>query len=102
MSQHDVPLWLRVPAAGLCLLAAWWLRSTDAIAEPIGASIALLGLAVVAAFVLKGLSLPIGLWPDGPWRRTFSVAVVLLVALAFSVLFVLFDPFPSSQWKVFL
>lgn len=101
MSQHDVPLWLRVPAAGLCLLAAWWLKSTDAIAEPVGASIALLGLAVVAGFVLKGLSLPIGLWPDGPWRKTFSVAVVLLVALAFSVLFVLFDPFPSSQWATF-
>lgn len=101
MSQHDVPLWLRIPAAILCLVAAWWLKNTDAIAGAVGISVAPLGLAVVAVAVLKGLNLPLGLWPSGPTRGSFSVSVVVLVAVAFGLSFVAFDPFPSSEWAPF-
>ncbi|MGD2135438.1 MAG: hypothetical protein PVF27_04720 [Gemmatimonadales bacterium] len=101
LSQHDVPLWLRLPAAGLGFVAAWWLRGTGAIVGVLGDSVAPLALGVVSAFVLKGLTLPLGLWPNGPWRKSFSVGLVVLVALAFALLFVAFDPFPSRDWAPF-
>lgn len=101
LSQHDVPLWLRVPAAGLGLAAAWWLRRTEAIVGVVGDSVAPLALGVVSGFVLKGLTLPLGIWPNGPWRKSFSVGLVVLVAVAFGLLFVVFDPFPSSDWAPF-
>ncbi len=83
MSQRDLPLWARGVAAALLLFASWWLLKTETLRGLIGDTIAPLSLGVVAAFILRGMHLPIGLWPNGPYRDRFSMGTVVAVAVAF-------------------
>jgi len=59
------------------LFASWWLLATQALVDFVGASIAAVGLGVIGASILRGLHLPLRLWPDGPWRGTFSSLAVV-------------------------
>jgi hypothetical protein len=52
----------------------------------------LIGLAVVAVSLLRGMHLPLGLWPNGPWREPFSGGIVVGVGLALAALIVISDP----------
>lgn len=77
MSLRDPPLWARGVAAGLLLFASWWLLNTESIRVVIGDSIGALCLGVIAASILQGMHLPLGIWPEGPWRKQFSVPAVV-------------------------
>ena len=92
MSQRDLPLWARAVAALLLLVASWWLVHTDAVRDVAGDTIAVLGLGIIAASILRGMHLPLGLWPAGPWRSRFSNSAVVGVALVVGVCFVVFAP----------
>jgi hypothetical protein len=92
LSQHDLPLWARGLAAALLIVASWWLVETETLRAVVGDSIALLSLGIVAVSILQGMHLPLGLWPEGPWRRRYSKSVVVAVAVAFGLCFVVFDP----------
>ena len=92
MSQHDLPLWARGLAAVLLIIASWWLVETETLRVAVGDSIALLSLCIVTVSILRGMHLPLGLWPEGPWRSQFSKSVVVAVAVFFGICFVLFDP----------
>jgi len=71
LSRSDLPLWARAVAAGLLLAASWWLLRTAAVVTAVGSSVVLVGLGVVAASMLRGMNVPLGFWPSGPWRRRF-------------------------------
>ncbi len=73
----------------LLLVTSWWLLDTEVLRSIIGDSIAGLGLGVVAFSVLRGLHLPLRIWPEGPWRRQFKIRVVLGAALALAIVIVL-------------
>ena len=92
LSQRDLPLWARGLAAALLIIASWWLLETETLRAAIGDSIALLSLGIVAVSILRGMHLPLGLWPEGPWRQQYSKSVVIAVAVAFGLCFVAFDP----------
>jgi hypothetical protein len=92
LSPRDPPLWTRGVAAVLMIVASWWLRETDALRDAVGESIALLALAVVSASILRGMHLPLGLWPEGPWRERFARSVVVGAAVVFGVLVVALAP----------
>jgi hypothetical protein len=92
LSQHDLPLWARGATAGLVLFAAWWLLSTDVLRTAVGESLGLLCLGVISVFTLRGMHLPLSVWPDGPWRHHFSVIAVIGVAIAFAVLILIAGP----------
>ncbi len=92
MSQRDLPLWARGLAAALLIIASWWLVETDTLRGAVGDSIALVSLGIVTVSILQGMHLPLGLWPEGPWRPRFSKSVVVAVAVAFGLCFVVFDP----------
>lgn len=92
MSQRDLPLWARAAAALLVVFASWWLVRTSVIRTVIGPSVAWIGTGVVAAFVLRGMHLPLGLWPDGPVRPRFRPAWVIGTTLVFAALVVLGNP----------
>ncbi|NIM51674.1 MAG: hypothetical protein GTO22_20910 [Gemmatimonadales bacterium] len=99
MSQHDLPLWARGLAAVLLLISSWWLLHTETLRSVVGDSIALLSLGVIAVFILRGMHLPLGIWPVGPWRKEFSVSVVVAVALVFAVFIVLASPSESADLR---
>ena len=80
LSQRDLPLWARGIASGLLLFASWWLLNTEGIRSAVGDSIGALCLGVIAASTLQGMRLPLALWPDGPWRKRFSVPAVIVTA----------------------
>jgi hypothetical protein len=80
----------------LLLVASWWLLQTDSTLGIVGPSIALVGLAVVAASILRGMHVPLGLWPEGPWRARFSLWIVAAVALGFALVVVATDPEAES------
>ena len=82
MSQRDLPIWARTVAAGLLLFASWWLLNTEAIRSVVGDSVGALCLGVIAASILQGMHLPFALWPEGPWRKQFSVMAVIATAAA--------------------
>jgi len=67
-------------AAVLLLFGSWWLFNTDAVHSVVGDSVGALCLGVVAASILQGMRIPLGLWPDSPWRKRFSVVAVLVTA----------------------
>jgi hypothetical protein len=92
LSQRDLPLWARVVAALLLLVASWWLVHTDAVRDVAGDTIAVLALGIIAASILRGMHLPLGLWPAGPWRSHFSNTAMVGVALAFGGCVVAFAP----------
>jgi len=92
LSQRDLPLWARGLAAALLLIASWWLVETETLRGAVGDSIALLSLGIVAVSILQGMHLPLGLWPEGPWRPRFSKSAVVGVAVAFGLCFVVFVP----------
>ncbi len=92
MSQSDLPLWARGLAGGLLLVASWWLLQADPIRSVVGPSVALIGLTVVAGSLLRGMHLPLGLWPTGPWRDHVSGRAVVGVGLVLAALIVLADP----------
>ena len=96
LSQRDLPLWARGSAAGLMLFASWWLLSTEALRNALGDSIGLVSLGVVAIFILRGMRLPVGLWPDGPWRMRFSVPAVVGAAAVLAACILLFNPTGSD------
>ncbi len=81
MSQHDPPLWVRAVAAGLLVFATWWLLNTGVLRDFVGDSVAALALLLVAIPVLRGMHLPLRIWPEGPWRREFRPGAVILFAL---------------------
>ena len=81
MSQRDLPLWARGVAAGLLVFASWWLLSTDALRNTLGDSIGILCLGVISVFILRGMHLPLSIWPFGPWRKSFQVVAVIAVAV---------------------
>jgi len=74
------------------IVASWWLRETDALRDAVGESIALLSLAVVSASILRGMHLPLGLWPEGPWRDRFARSAVVGAAVVFGLLVVALAP----------
>jgi hypothetical protein len=41
---------------------------------------------VIAASILQGMRLPFALWPDGPWRKQFSVPAVVATAAVLSTM----------------
>ncbi len=92
LSQRDLPLWARGAAAGLMLFASWWLLNTEALRNALGDSIGLVSLGVVSVFLLRGMHLPLGLWPDGPWRKRFSVSAVVGAAVVLAVIIVILNP----------
>jgi hypothetical protein len=81
MSPRDPPLWTRGVAIGLLLIASWWLLNTEGIRVVIGDSIGALCLGVIAVSILQGMHLPLALWPEGPWRKQFSVSAVVSTAV---------------------
>ncbi|MFQ6045311.1 MAG: hypothetical protein ACE5PT_02995 [Gemmatimonadales bacterium] len=87
-------LWARGAAVPLLILASWWAGRTEALRNLAGESIAVAALGVVAVFILRGMNLPLGLWPEGPIRRKLDVKVVALVALMFVLLVV--APHPEA------
>ena len=89
MSQRDLPLWARGVAAGLLVFASWWLLSTDALRNTLGDSIGILCLGVISVFILRGMHLPLSIWPFGPWRKSFQVVAVITVAVAIAGLILL-------------
>ncbi|UCD25370.1 MAG: hypothetical protein JSW51_05495 [Gemmatimonadota bacterium] len=89
MSQRDLPLWARGVAAGLLVFASWWLLSTDALRSMLGNSVGILCLGVIAGSVLRGMHLPLAVWPFGPWRRSFSLIAVIAVAAMIAALILL-------------
>lgn len=90
--QRDLPLWARGLAGFLLVIASWWVLGTSAAQALAGESLAILMLGVVTASSLRGMHVPLGLWPDGPWRARFSVSVVVGVAVVFASVMVLADP----------
>ncbi len=88
MSPRDLPLWARGVAVALMLVASWWLWGTETLRGIIGDSIGMLALAVVSISILRGMHLPLNLWPSGPWRSGFSARVVLGTAVLFAILIV--------------
>lgn len=102
MSPRDLPLWARGAAAALLLFASWWLVGTAAIRDAVGNSVGLLSLGIVAAFILRGMHLPLDLWPPGPWRREFLTAIVVGVAALFGVSLALPRPGGVAELVVLL
>lgn len=96
MSQRDLPLWARGLAAALLVIASWWLAETETLRVAVGDSIATLSLGIVTVSILQGMHLPLGLWPEGPWRSRFSKSVVIAVAVTFGLWIVVFDPGPDA------
>ncbi len=94
MSPRDAPYWARGVAALLLCFATWWLLGTQALRSVVGDSIAPLSLGVIAIFMLRGLQLPLGVWPDGPWRHRFSAPRLIGVAAVFAVLMGVVIPWP--------
>lgn len=92
MSPRDLPLWARGAAGALLIFAAWWLVSTAAIRATVGPSVALVSLGVVAAFILRGMHVPLDLWPRGPWRGVMPPGGVLATGLGFAAVIVLMRP----------
>jgi hypothetical protein len=90
--QRDLPLWARGVVGGLLVIASWWVLGTGAAQHLAGESVAILMLGVVSASSLRGMHVPLGLWPDGPWRTRFSLGIVVAVAVAFASVMVLADP----------
>jgi hypothetical protein len=76
----------------LLVVASWWLLHTDAIRGWAGDSIALVGIGIVAVSILRGLGLPLGLWPSHPWRPNPRPIVVILPAAIAAALFILARP----------
>ncbi len=77
MPQRDPPLWARCVAVVLLLFATWWLYATGSVRGFIGESVGALCLGVIAISVLRGMHIPLGMWPNGPWRKRFSVPWVI-------------------------
>jgi hypothetical protein len=71
------------------LFASWWLLSTDALTSSVGSSVGLIGVGVIAFSILRGMHLPSRIWPEGPYRRKFSIPAVLAVALLLAALLLL-------------
>ena len=90
--QRDLPLWARGLAGLLLVMASWWVLGTSASRALVGESFAIVMLGVVSASSLRGMHVPLGLWPDGPWRSRFSVSIVVAVAIVFASVMVLADP----------
>ncbi len=90
MSQRNMPLWSRGLALILLLFAAWWLLATDVLRDTIGDSVGLLGLGVISVSILRGMHLRLGIWPEGPWRKKFASAMVLVPAVVLAALILLF------------
>ncbi len=89
MSPSDLPIWARGVAAGLLLFASWWLLSTETLTSTVGSSVGLIGVGVIALSILRGMHLPGRIWPEGPYRRKFSIPAVLAVALVLAALLLL-------------
>ncbi len=90
--QRDPPYWARVLIGGLLVITSWWALSAGVARSAVGSSVAVVVLGIVSASSLRGMHIPLGLWPDGPWRRGFSIGVVVLVAVVFGTLMVVADP----------
>ncbi len=89
MSQIDLPLWARAAAVGLLLFASWWLLDTEAVRNLIGDGTALVSLGIIAISILRGMHLPLGLWPQGPWRKEFLIPPAPALGLIIAILIVL-------------
>lgn len=101
MSPRDLPLWARGAAAALVLFASWWLVHSPALSTAVGASAGWIGAGVVAAFALRGMHLPLGLWPEGPMRTVFRPGWVIGTSGVFAVLVLLAHPAtspPLASW----
>lgn len=79
-------------AGALLIVASWWLLQAEPIQSVVGPSVALIGLTVVAVSLLRGMHLPLGLWPAGPWRDAVSGRVMVGVGLVVALLIVIADP----------
>jgi hypothetical protein len=100
LSQRDLPLWARGAAAGLVLFAAWWLLSTAALRNAVGESLGALCLGVISLSILRGMHLPLSIWPDGPWRARFSTVAVIVVATVFAGLMIISGRNPPPALEV--
>ena len=90
--QRDLPLWARGLVAALLIGASVWMLNIEVLRNAAGSSVALVALGIVSASSLRGMHVPLGLWPEGPWRARFSVGVVVSVAVVFSIVMVSADP----------
>jgi len=90
--QRDLPLWARGLVGALVFGAPAWMLHIEVLRSAAGSSVALVALGIVSASSLGGMHVPLGLWPEGPWRTRFSVGVVVGVASAFAIVMVGADP----------
>jgi hypothetical protein len=90
--HDDLPYWARFLIGGLLLIASWWVLTADVVRGTVGSSVAVAVLGIVSASSLRGMHVPLAVWPDGPLRPRFSVGIVVLVAVVFSLLMVVGDP----------
>lgn len=90
--MRDLPLWARAATAGLAVFASWWLVETAAIQSIVGLSVVWLGVGVVAASALRGMHVPLGLWPESATRTRFSPVWVIAAGAVVGVLLVFSRP----------
>jgi hypothetical protein len=76
----------------LVVFSSWWLVHSEAVVGLGGTSVAVVGLGAVAASILRGMGLPLGLWPGGPPREVVRPVVVIVPALLIALVFVTSDP----------
>jgi Type II CAAX prenyl endopeptidase Rce1-like len=92
LSQRDLPIWSRVVAAILLLVAGWWAAHSSRLVAVIGDSVVEISAGVVSLSLLLGMRLPLDLWPRAPVRERFSIGLCVAVAVVLGTMLMLSKP----------